>query len=313
MVVNRAGVCGHPIGHSLSPRMHAAGYRAAGRDDVVYDMTDVTAAGLAEHLAGLDSSWVGLSLTMPLKQRALELVRDAGGTVDPVAAATGSVNTLVLAGRSGDGQQNAPAAFNTDVAGIVGAFAGAGITAAPTRCAVIGGGATAASATAAFTRLGADTVDVFARTPERAAGVERTAALLGARAVIRPLTDWRPQDYEAIVNTTPIGASDRVAGLVTHATGTLLDVVYDPWPTPLARSWADSGGGVIDGAAMLAHQAVGQIELFLAEADRRNGPGAGRAGDGPGAAGSGQSDGIDDERRAAIIAAVLAVVRERGD
>lgn len=302
--------------------MHAAGYGAAGRDDFAYDLTDVTAAGLEDHLAGLDSSWVGLSLTMPLKQRALQLVRKSGGAIDDVAEATGSVNTLVFTRRD-DRARPVPSAFNTDVAGIIGAFADAGITAVDGRCAVIGGGATAASAAAAFARMGAGEIAVFARTPGRAAGVKRTAALLGTRAVVRPLAEWRPDEYRTVVNTTPIGASTSVADLVGSGVGsgvgsvagsvagTLLDVVYDPWPTPLAESWANAGGAVIDGAAMLAHQAVGQIELFLAEADARaDARAGGRAG---GRAERSTSGRLDPVRRAAITDAVLAVVRERGD
>ncbi|GAB3560946.1 shikimate dehydrogenase [Spelaeicoccus albus] len=303
MTIHRAGVCGHPIAHSLSPVMHEAGYRAARRSDISYDLSDVDADGLAGHLAGLDASWIGLSLTMPLKQRALELVRRAGGPVDDVAAATGSVNTLVFSGP-------APAAYNTDVAGIIGALSGAGVT-RPGRCAVIGGGATAGSAAAAFARQGANAVDVFARTPSRAAGVERVAASLGARAAVQPLDKWRPGDYDTTVNTTPVGASASLAGTAGRgAPGTLvgavlLDVVYDPWPTPLASAWSAAGGTVIDGAAMLAHQAVGQIELFLAEAARRSALQSG--GDGASAADAGP------DRHAAITDAVLAVVRGRGD
>ena len=42
----------------------------------------------------------------------------------------------------------------------------------------------------------------------------------------------------------------------------LLDVVYDPWPTKLAEVWTMRGGHVVDGAAMLLHQAVAQVRLM---------------------------------------------------
>ena len=44
--------------------------------------------------------------------------------------------------------------------------------------------------------------------------------------------------------------------------GCLLDVVYDPWPTPLAKAWAEAGGAVASGLDMLLHQAVRQVELM---------------------------------------------------
>jgi shikimate dehydrogenase len=42
----------------------------------------------------------------------------------------------------------------------------------------------------------------------------------------------------------------------------LLDVVYDPWPTPVARAWERRGGTSVGGFAMLLHQAVEQVRLM---------------------------------------------------
>ncbi|MFE7120805.1 shikimate dehydrogenase, partial [Streptomyces sp. NPDC057654] len=38
------------------------------------------------------------------------------------------------------------------------------------------------------------------------------------------------------------------------------DVLYEPWPTPLAAAWADRGGAVVGGLDLLIHQAVLQVE-----------------------------------------------------
>ena len=75
----RCAVLGSPIGHSLSPVLHRAAYAALGLD-WTYDRVEVTVAELPAFVAGLDASWRGLSLTMPLKAAALSL-----GEVDPVA------------------------------------------------------------------------------------------------------------------------------------------------------------------------------------------------------------------------------------
>ncbi|WP_241901411.1 shikimate dehydrogenase family protein [Nocardioides houyundeii] len=87
----RCGVLGDPIEHSLSPVLHRAGYAAVGLD-WTYDAHRVPAGGLPEFLAGLDPTWRGLSLTMPLKREAMTLVDD----VTPHATVSGAVNTLVL-------------------------------------------------------------------------------------------------------------------------------------------------------------------------------------------------------------------------
>ena len=42
----------------------------------------------------------------------------------------------------------------------------------------------------------------------------------------------------------------------------VLDVVYHPWPTPLARAAAAAGAIVASGFAMLLHQAAAQVELM---------------------------------------------------
>jgi shikimate dehydrogenase len=61
----------------------------------------------------------------------------------------------------------------------------------------------------------------------------------------------------------PSGAADELVPLVpARVAGVLLDVVYDPWPTPLARAWADAGGAVASGLDLLLHQAVRQVELM---------------------------------------------------
>jgi shikimate dehydrogenase len=42
----------------------------------------------------------------------------------------------------------------------------------------------------------------------------------------------------------------------------LLDVAYDPWPTPVAQAWERAGGTAVGGFAMLLHQAVEQVRLM---------------------------------------------------
>ena len=103
----RAAVLGHPIEHSLSPVLHRAAWAALGLD-WTYDRIDVVGADLPAFLDSLDESWVGLSLTMPLKRDVLPLLDE----IDDIARATGAVNTVLLDGGRRRGT-------NTDVAGLV--------------------------------------------------------------------------------------------------------------------------------------------------------------------------------------------------
>lgn len=68
MANHRCAVLGKPVAHSLSPVLHNAAYRSLKLDDWLYDKHEVGEDDLDAFLKGLDSTWAGLSLTMPLKK-----------------------------------------------------------------------------------------------------------------------------------------------------------------------------------------------------------------------------------------------------
>ena len=72
-----------------------------------------------------------------------------------------------------------------------------------------------------------------------------------------------------MVSTVPSGAADVLAEVVPDAPATLFDVVYAPWPTPLAVRWQASRGEVIGGLDLLVHQAVLQLVLMTGTAPPR--------------------------------------------
>ena len=75
MSTAHAGVAGHPIGHSLSPRLHEAAYRVLG-EAIDYRAYDLEEGELTGQIALLrqDPAWQGMSVTMPLKSEAAELL-----------------------------------------------------------------------------------------------------------------------------------------------------------------------------------------------------------------------------------------------
>lgn len=246
----RAGVLGSPIGHSLSPVLHRAGYAAAGLTQWAYTAHEVDEGGLPPFVAELTEQWRGLSLTMPLKV----LAGDLAESVTDTARATRAVNTLV---RTDSGW----AADNTDVHGITAALRGAGVDGVD-RATVVGSGATARSALLGLVGLGATHVTVAARRPERAEAL-RDVADVSLEVV--PIEDWARTGAPAIVSTLPGGtANGSAAGHVDDALSgaTVLDVVYADWPTPLARAATAHGALVVSGLEMLVHQAARQFELF---------------------------------------------------
>ena len=247
----RAAVLGSPIGHSLSPVLHRAAYDALGLA-WTYDAIEVRPGDLAAFLDSLDDGWVGLSLTMPLKQTVLPLL----DTVSELVVGTGAANTVLLGGGALRGE-------NTDVDGIVEALREAGVTAV-SRSVVLGGGATAASALAALQRLGDAAPSVLVRSVARAGPLLAAAARLGVQPVLGPLEPLALAPVDVVISTAPAGALDAFAGrlVLSGQLPVLLDVVYAPWPTALGSAYAGAGGTVVGGAVMLLHQAAAQVALM---------------------------------------------------
>lgn len=248
----RAAVLGHPVSHSLSPVLHRAAYRALGLDDWSYDAADVDAGELADHVAGLDATWAGLSLTMPLKGPAF----DVASWVSPLARATGAINTLV---RRDDGWHG----DNTDVHGLVVALREAGIEHL-TELLVVGSGATARSAVEAAGRLGASRVTFMVRGSARPETVAQ-AGRAGLEVAQTPLGRWPPV-VDVVVATVPPASTSTWAGTLTTGGRALLDVVYGGGPTPLMLAASRAGYAVVPGTEMLLHQAAEQVRSMTGHA-----------------------------------------------
>lgn len=246
MAVRRAAVLGSPIGHSLSPLLHRAAYQALGLD-WQYDGIELPADGLPGFVAGLDPSWVGLSLTMPLKEAVLPLLSSRSDLV----ATTGAANTVLLRDEGLVGE-------NTDVQGMLVALAEAGVSSAASPV-VLGGGATARSALAALAALGCHVPTLVVRSPPTTA--LRTAQLLGQAPVVVAADRADESVFggaDLVISTLPAGAADPFARFIAQVPA-LLDVVYDPWPTRMATACA---GTVVGGEQMLLHQAAAQVALM---------------------------------------------------
>lgn len=270
----RAAVLGHPVAHSLSPRLHRAAYTALGLDGWAYDAIDTTEEALPGFLAALDGTWAGLSLTMPLKQTVIPLLDH----VEPLAAVVGAVNTVLV---QPGGARPVLTGANTDVHGLVaalseglgsgaGAGAGGGAPAGPRSAVVLGAGATAASTLAALAELGCTAPVVHVRSLGRTGGLARAAHRMGVEPVFRPLDEALRalQGADVVVSTLPPRAADDLAAALAadaaapRTGAVLLDVAYDPRPTALHAAWAARGGVAVPGERMLLHQAVEQVRLM---------------------------------------------------
>lgn len=146
---------------------------------------------------------------------------------------------------------------------------------------MLGSGATACSALAALSELGVTDLTVAAR---RHAGPGRAATAAHRMGLEVATLTWRPGQASSdtavaeslvrsdlVISTLPARAADTLAGplatALEHSGGpapgaVMLDVVYAPWPTPLASAWSGAGGATAPGWLMLLHQAVPQVTLM---------------------------------------------------
>jgi shikimate dehydrogenase len=250
VLTRKAAVLGKPVSHSLSPVIHNAGYRMLGLD-FSYTAIECGEPQLAGVVKDLGPEWAGLSLTMPLKEVALTVA----DSTSEIAKAIGAANTLVR--KEGDGWF----AENTDVSGMVMALHEAGVG-KPRSMAILGAGGTARAALGAAARLGTRRLVLFARRREVMEELEPVAQALGLSL---SYLGWEGAErcamHDVVISTMPKGVADHLKPPWRQGT-VVFDVVYDPWPTPLAQGAQAKGCRIVSGLDLLLAQALGQFELF---------------------------------------------------
>ncbi|MBY8848226.1 shikimate dehydrogenase [Saccharothrix longispora] len=252
-MTRRAAVIGSPVAHSLSPVLHGAAFAALGLD-WSYTRVECVADDVPALVGGLSPEWVGLSVTMPDKRAALAVATSATSR----ATLVGAANILVRA----EGGWRADC---TDVDGVLGALGAACGFTTGTRAVLLGAGGTATAALVALASVGVRAVTLVVRSVSRAAEAEACASRLG---VALDVVTWDDADFAALaassdvlVSTVPPEATGPVADALAESP-CVLDVVYHPWPTPLASAVGKRGRTLATGLDMLLHQAFGQCEQF---------------------------------------------------
>ena len=250
-MTSRFAVIGSPINHSLSPKLHQAAIAFLGID-ASYEKNEVGEGELASFLATTGSQYAGFSLTMPLKPEAMAVAV----SVCDYSQLTGATNTLISTPAGWVG-------FNTDVIGARLAIDTARIASLESAI-LLGAGATAASFLVALSEIGFETVHVLVRDLARTDNLNRIAEKLDIE-VNFSLLGSVSLEADLVVNTIPASVrfgDELLSGLQA---GLLFDVIYDPWPTELARTWSERGLPVISGMNMLLWQAVMQARVFYGD------------------------------------------------
>jgi len=252
-----AAVVGDPVAHSLSPAIHNAAFGERGLDWVFVALPTPRGGG-AQAVATLATLGIaGMSVTMPLKGE----VAAAVDRLSPLAGAVGAVNCVVVEGGEVVGH-------NTDATGAASALAAAGRPASGARVLVVGAGGAGRAVGAGLLDAGASEVVVANRDPkraERAVGLDpdRCRRAFGG---VPSLDEVAAADI--VVNATPVGMGQPPDGPVPlptgslHADQTVVELVYHPVRTALVEAAGAAGAQVVDGVAMLVHQAAHSFDLW---------------------------------------------------
>jgi shikimate dehydrogenase len=255
----RLVLIGHPVGHSLSPRMQNAALRAASIP-LTYEPLDIARSGLDDAITELRRSRAAGNVTIPYKE---VVCRECDRLTD-AAEATSAVNTFWVA------VDGALVGDNTDVPGFQAAIDALGVQQGGARVTLLGAGGGASAVLSALEGWDSVRVRVYARTPERA---ERLVESHRVNCVLASSIDDALTDATLLVNATPIGLKEGEAPLnpVELPNGcAVFDLVYRQGDTTLVQQAKARGLKAADGLGMLVEQGALAFERWFGTAPDRN-------------------------------------------
>lgn len=258
-------VLGHPIAHSLSPRMHNAALAHLAVSDPRfakwrYERFDIPPDDLPAALHALAArGFRGVNLTVPHKVLAFE----HGAEIDPAARPVGAINTLLRVPSGWRG-------FNTDGYGLATAVRETlGCELAGRPIVLLGAGGAARGAAVECLARGCSSLAIGNRTAENRDALIALLQPLARGIVVRGFDPAGACDVEPgalVINATSAGLKpedlppldlrrlDRPAGVY--------DMIYNPPLTALLRAAAELGIPAANGLAMLVHQGAKSLEIW---------------------------------------------------
>jgi shikimate dehydrogenase len=232
--------------------MHEAAFAAVGLQGWRYQKLPIPPELFEETVRALPGAgFLGANVTIPHKEAALALA----GSATAAAREIGAANTLTF------DRDGAIHADNTDAPGLIEALTQAGHDPAGRTALVLGAGGAARAAVWALVRSGAQRVEVWNRTPDRARAL---ADRLGATAV------ERPSEAQILVNCTSVGLGEADAPFKAlplradslGAGSCVVDMVYRAGGTRLLEAARTRGADVIDGLEILVTQGAASFERW---------------------------------------------------
>ena len=275
------GIFGFPLGHTLSPAMQEAAFKAVGIK-AFYLPFEVRPAEFRRLVRNRRRLLLdGFNVTVPYKERALGLDR-----VSPEARAIGAVNTVVK-------RKNRWLGFNTDAAGFIAALEKDGkFRVRGKRVLVLGAGGSARAVIYALAKRGAKQILVANRTVSRARKIIRDFKEMFPRiqfsvqSLRAPRSGAKQSHPKRLLRPAAFSGSSRNDGLgvdlVVNATSVglkpgdramiqpklfprktlFVDLIYRPAETRLLKLARKSGRRTMNGLGMLLYQGAEAFRLW---------------------------------------------------
>ena len=257
-MTKQLGVIGYPLSHTLSPvfQQAALDYHAI---PVTYSAWPTPPESLNETVERLrGEEYMGFNITIPHKERLLDLVDD----VNDMARNVGAVNTVV-------NRDGVLTGHNTDTYGFVRSLKEkANFDPRGKSVLLLGAGGAARAAAYALAGEGVERLTIANRTFARAESLaEDVGSVLGEIEVVS--LENVSGDADLIINSTSVGmASGDGAGQTPIKAASIprdalaYDMVYTPAETPFLRSAQVAGARVLGGLWMLIYQGAAAFELW---------------------------------------------------
>ncbi|MBK9604863.1 MAG: shikimate dehydrogenase [Anaerolineales bacterium] len=258
------GLIGYPLGHSLSPKIHAAALSACGLQGTysLFPIPPEDKQGLKDLLARVRGGEItGLNVTIPHKQNVIELMDE----LTPTAQAIGAVNTIYM-------RENKLVGDNTDAPGFLAdlkKFIGSRELGIGKRksAIILGAGGSARAVVYALCNDGWN-VTLVARRIEQAKKLADSFANLEVRVVEYSSFIFNLSSFALIVNTTPLGMTPNIEtsplpeNIIFAENALIYDLVYNPRETKLVKDARAQGLYATTGLGMLIEQAALAFEKW---------------------------------------------------
>jgi shikimate dehydrogenase len=265
-------VLGHPIAHSLSPRMHNAALAALARVEPRfgswrYFRFDIDPADLPRALPLFHArGFHGLNLTVPHKVIAVPLLKE----IDPAAQPVGAANTLV---RRADGWRGC----NTDGYGLAAALRETlGRDLRGAHVLLLGAGGAARGAAVQCLQDGCASLTIANRTAQNLEDLLHELTPLASGIPVNALGAAKLPGDTLVVNATSSGLKPGdplpvdLAALPRPAA--VFDMIYNPPETPLLKQARALGLPAANGLAMLVHQGAKALAQWTSMPAERHAP-----------------------------------------